>query len=200
MVASAVADRPRVDLRRNGIGDGSCAFEADLPDEAGADPDALTVVAVSPSTGLETPLALALPEARASEAAVAAPLARVLDQLDVLIAAQRRSQIIQREAAETLAGTAAQVEALSSAEDGIGAALELVRGAQDDLGRRVGDVEVFLMRLDRTLAGFDERIRELTVAADRPMRRAVALLMLLGATSTAAAALACLLLLRRAAL
>jgi hypothetical protein len=124
----------------------------------------------------------------------------VLDQLDVLIAAQRRSQIVQREASEALAGAAAQVQALSGAENGIGAALALVRGAQEDLGRRVADVEVFLLRLDRTLAGFDERIRELSSAADRPMRRAAALIVLLGATSSVAAVAACLLLLRRAAL
>ncbi|MDJ1159982.1 hypothetical protein QNA08_17350 [Chelatococcus sp. SYSU_G07232] len=197
MVASGVADRPRIDLRRNGIGDGAHAFEVQLPDFAMQQTEQLSVVAVSPSTGQEVMLRVPSQDERAAEAAVSAPLARVLDQLDVLIAAQRRSQIIQREAAEILRATAEEVEKLSSTEDGIGAALEVVRANQDELSRRVSDVEVFLMRFDRTLADFDERIRDLAAAADRPMRRAVTLLAALGAISAVAAIAAVALLLVR---
>lgn len=125
------------------------------------------------------------------------PLGRVLDQLDVLIAAQRRSQIIQREAAEALRATAEQVEKMSSNEEGVGAAVELVRASQAELTRRVSDIEVFLMRFDRTLADFDERIRELTNTADRPMRRAVTLLGAIGVVAAASSIAALLVLVGR---
>ncbi|ALA19941.1 MULTISPECIES: hypothetical protein [Chelatococcus] len=184
-VLSTVADKPRVDLRRNGVGDGAHAFEVELPEFVLHHADQLSIIATSPSTGQEVALRMPSQDERAAEAAMNTPLGRVLDQLDVLIAAQRRSQIIQREAAEALRMTAEQVEKMSSNEEGIGAAVELVRASQAELTRRVSDIEVFLMRFDRTLADFEERIRDLTHTADRPMRRAVTLL---GALSLVAAA------------
>lgn len=182
MVASATADKPRVDLRRNGIGDGNFAFEVELPPSlSGANMrDQMTVIAVSPATGEETVLDTPSNDERAAEAAVAAPLSRVMDQLEVLIAAQRRSQIIQRESVEAMRATAEQVEKMSSQEDGVGAALEMMRGSRDDLTQRISDVEVFLLRFDNVLSELDRRIRDLGNAADRPMRRAVSLLIMLG--------------------
>ena len=47
MVVSATADMPRVDLRRNGIGDGGHAFEVELPEAIAGVSSSLTVVAVS---------------------------------------------------------------------------------------------------------------------------------------------------------
>ena len=47
MVVSATADLPRVDLRRNGIGDGGHAFEVELPEALAGVTASLTVVAVS---------------------------------------------------------------------------------------------------------------------------------------------------------
>ncbi|NIX78346.1 hypothetical protein [Microvirga terricola] len=187
VVASTTADRPRIDLRRNGIGDGAYAFEVELPDAVGNEPDALEVVAFSRTTGEEVVLPAPSQGERAAEAAISAPLNRVLDQLEVLIAAQRRSQIILREAAEAMRGTAEQVEQMSSKEDGVGAALEVVRSSQGELVQRVADVELFLMRFDQIIASFDERIKDLANAADRPMRRAVAILIMLTAVSAVGA-------------
>jgi len=187
MVASATADRPRVDLRRNGIGDGAYAFEVELPVSVSQDLGDLEVVAVSRKTGEEIVLPAPTQDERAAEAAISAPLNRVLQQLEVLITAQHRSQIILREAVEGIRETAGQVERMASQEDGIGAALEVVRSNHGELAQRIADVEVFHMRFDKMIAGFDERIAELANAADRPMRRAVAVLIALAGISAASA-------------
>jgi len=197
MVASATADLPRVDLRRNGIGDGGYAFEVELAESLANVSESLTVVAVSPSTGEEIILQSPTQTERAAEAAITVPLNRVLDRMDLLIEAQRRSQLMQREASEALRSTAQQVEAITSQESGINAALEIVTSTQAELSRRVADIEVFHLRFDKVLADFDTRIEDLTKAADRPFRRAVALLIALCGLSTASAVVTLIVVLRR---
>jgi hypothetical protein len=187
MVASGTADMARVDLRRNGIGDGSHAYEVDLPEDFAAASGSLTVVAVSPATGEEVVLQAPSQDERAAEAAISAPLNKVLDRLELLIEAQRRSQILQREAAETLRKTANSIEEITSQDNGIASALDVVRAMQADLATKISDVEVFHLRFDKTLADFDRRIEDLTNAADRPMKRAVALLIAFGGTSAVCA-------------
>lgn len=196
MISSGQADRPRIDLRRNGIGDGAYAFEVDIPAELAGQAQNLSIIAVSQSTGEEVPLRVPSQDERAAEAAISAPIGRVLEQLEVLIIAQRRSQIIQREASEAIEVTAAKVKEIVSSENGIETALETVRTSQEDLTRRVADMEVFLMRFDRTLAGFDERVTELANAADRPMRRAIGLLIMLCSVAAASALASIVMLLR----
>jgi hypothetical protein len=185
MIASATADLPRVDLRRNGIGDGGHAFEVELPEAVASRSDSLAVVAVSPETGQEVVLRAPSQDERAAEAAVSGPLHRVLDRIELLIEAQRRSQIVQRETVATLRTTSKQIDEIVDQEDGIRAALDLVRASQSELAGKIADIEVFHLRFDRILADFDKRIRELATAADRPMRRAVALLIALGGFSAA---------------
>jgi len=185
MVASATADMARVDLRRNGIGDGSHAYEVELPETDSADSASLTVVAVSPTTGEETVLQAPSQSERAAEAAISAPLNKVLDRLELLIEAQRRSQALQREASQTMRDTAAKVEEITTHENGIGPALDTVRAMQVELSTRIAEVEVFHLRFDRTLADFDRRIEDLSNTADRPMKRAVAILIAFGGISVA---------------
>lgn len=187
MIASATADRPRIDLRRNGIGDGAYAFEVELPESVSQDLGELEVVAVLRKTGEEIVLPAPSQDERAAEAVISAPLNRVLQQLEVLISAQHRSQIILREAVEAIRDTAGQVEQMSSKEDGIGAALEVVRSNHRELAQRISDVEIFHMRFDKMIASFDDRIKELASTADRPMRRAVAVLVLLTSISAISA-------------
>ncbi|WP_201829981.1 hypothetical protein [Microvirga zambiensis] len=183
MVVSATADLPRVDLRRNGIGDGGHAFEVELPEALAGVTESLTVVAVSSVTGEEIVLRSPSQDERAAEAAVSGPLNRVLDRLEILIEAQRRSQILQRDVVESIRTTSKQVDEIVSQEDGIGAALELVRSSQTEITEKISGIEVFHMRFDKVLSDFDKRIGELTTAADRPMRRAVALLIAFGGLS-----------------
>lgn len=196
MVVSGTADLPRIDLRRNGIGDGGHAFEVELPEAVASVSDSLAVVAVSPTTGEEIVLRAPSQDERVAEAAISGPLNRVLDRLELLIEAQRRSQILQREAAETLRGTSKQIDEIVGQEDGIGAALELVRANQAELAEKISGIEVFHLRFDKVLAGFDKRIQELTSAADRPMRRAVALLIAFGGLSAVSAIMTLVILLR----
>lgn len=196
MVVSATADLPRVDLRRSGIGDGGHAFEVELPEAVAGVSDSLTVVAVSSRTGEEIILRAPSQDERAAEAAISGPLNRVLDRIELLIEAQRRSQIMQREVAETLRGTSKQVDEIVGQEDGIQAALDVVRNSQTELAEKISSIEVFHLRFDKVLADFDKRIEELTTAADRPMRRAVALLIAFGGLSAASAVAALVILLR----
>lgn len=187
MICSATADLPRVDLRRNGIGDGGHAFEVELPEAVAGISSNLAVVAVSPSTGEEVVLQSPSQDERAAEAAISGPLNRVLDRLELLIEAQRRSQFVQREVSNVLRDTSKQIDEIVGQENGIGAALDVVRASQTELAGKIANIEVFHMRFDTVLADFDKRIRELTTAADRPMRRAVALLIAFGGLSAASA-------------
>jgi hypothetical protein len=187
MVASATADMARVDLRRNGIGDGSHAFEIELPEDVAASASSLEVVAVSPATGAETVLQVPTSSERAAEAAISGPLNKVLDRLELLIEAQRRSQIVQRESVQTMRDTAAKVEEIVTQEDGIGQALATVRKMQAEISERIAEAEVVNLRFDKTLADFDRRIEDLANSADRPMRRAVAILIAFGGISAVSA-------------
>ncbi|UVF20407.1 hypothetical protein HPT29_004445 [Microvirga terrae] len=195
-IASATADMPRVDLRRNGIGDGGHAFEVELPDSVGQDTAGLAVVAIAPSTGEELVLQAPSQHERAAEAAINAPLSRVFDRLDLLIEAQRRSQVLQREAVESLRGTSAQISEIVGEENGIAAALDAVRANQSDLAKKISDIEVFHMRFDRVLADFGKQIDDLGSSVDRPMKRAVTLLMAFGGISAVSAIAALVVLLR----
>jgi len=193
---SGTADLPRIDLRRNGIGDGGHAFEVELPESIAAVSDSLTVVAVSTKTGEEIVLRSPSQDERAAEAAISGPLNRVLDRMELLIEAQRRSQVVQREVVETLRGTSKQIDEILGQEDGIKSAVDLVRSSQTELTERIAGIEVFHLRFDKVLADFDKRIEELTTAADRPMRRAVALLVTFGGLSAVSAIATLVLLLR----
>jgi hypothetical protein len=196
VVASATADMPRVDLRRNGVGDGGHAFEIELPDAAGQGTAGFSVIATSPSTGEELVLRSPSQDERAAEAAINAPLSRVFDRLELLIEAQRRSQLLQRETVEALRGTSDQINAMVSEEDGIAAALDVIRTNQSDLAKKISDIEVFHMRFDRIISDFGQQIEDLGSSVDRPMRRAVALLIAFGAISAASAIAALVVLLR----
>ncbi len=168
-VATVVADRPRIDLRRNGIGDGAYSFDIPLPPEARASPDGVTVVAVSPSDGSQTVLRRPTADERAAEAAIATPMARVMEKLDWLVAAQRQIAVGQRDATVVLRDTASRLDRLASTEGELGEALSLLRGGQKELTSRVEALEVFLVRFDATLKSFDERL----VALDSRNRSSV---------------------------
>ncbi|TYC53067.1 hypothetical protein FMN50_15955 [Rhodobacterales bacterium] len=160
-VLSKVADTPRIDLRRNGIGDGSYAFDLELPQAAAASPEGLSVVAESPRDGTQHKLPRPSAEERAAEAAVALPLSMVMHKLDRLIEVQRQSAIGQRDATGVLRETTQRIDALASNEGELGEALAILKNGQNDLAQRVKELEVFLLRFDTTLKGFDDRLKTL---------------------------------------
>jgi hypothetical protein len=159
VIATTLADQARIDLRRNGVGDGSHAFDFRI-DAAIAIDDTISFRAVA-ANGESAPLRLASVDERAAEAAVSVPLDRVLERLDLLLAFQKQLTIGQR---DTLAGTRALTERVGtlSAEGGaIDTAVDRVGQSQADLVQRVASIEVFLARFDTTLGGFDKRMAQL---------------------------------------
>ncbi|QPO11979.1 hypothetical protein IT893_00115 [Thalassospira sp. A40-3] len=156
------AENERVDLRRNGIGDGKHAFEVELPDAAVASVESLTVCAVMPGTKEEITLRIPSQSEQEAHTALNAPLGKILDRLDRLLAAQHILQNGQREAAKRLVSASKRMDELASADDGIEAGVKLVRNGQEELSSRVDELEVFLVRFDKSLGGFDERLSALT--------------------------------------
>lgn len=156
------AENERVDLRRNGIGDGAHAFEAELPEAALASVENVTVFAITPETGDQIELRIPSQSEQQAQSAVNAPLSKILDRLDRLLAAQHILQNGQREAAKRLVDASKRMDELASADDGIEAGVKLVRTGQEELNSRVEELEVFLVRFDKSLGGFDERLSALT--------------------------------------
>jgi len=143
VVAAVTADRPRPDLKANGIGDGLYAFEASLGEEPLAG-DTLAAVAISPSTGQRVTLARRAPSPR-SAAAAAAPAA--VPAQDIVNGAQRRAVAAMQAAERKFDDAAARLMRAPEMTQ----ALEEIRVAQRDLARRIGEAEVFLVRFDGVL-------------------------------------------------
>lgn len=169
--AEVVADQSRIDLRRNGIGDGRHAFSMELSDETVAARDRLVILGVSPTTGVELELRLPPPAELAAEAAIAVPLARFFDRVEALIALNRRGQLAQKELVEKLDEMSARMTASNVARD---EAAETARA--DHISQRLGELDVFLMRFDATMRGFDERLIAIRKEAQRPLRQATVIL------------------------
>lgn len=170
-VAEIVADQSRVDLRRNGIGDGRHAFSMEIDDETAAARDRLVILGMSPATGSELELRLPPQAELAAEAAIAVPLARFFDRVEALIALNRRGQLAQKELVEKLDEMSARMTASNVTRD---EAAEAARA--DHISQRLGELDVFLMRFDATMRGFDERLIAIRKEAQRPLRQATMLL------------------------
>lgn len=156
-IAEAIADKERPDLRRNNIGDGAHAFDVMLPQFAAIRAGELVVVAISGS-GVEQALRVPKPDEQAAEALIAAPMTRILDKLDMLMAAQRQLQVNQRSlqrAAPVIDGTgnASPVDLVD-----ISGSIEGLRG---DFNQRLTELDVHLMRMDGVVAGLEKRIEAL---------------------------------------
>lgn len=148
-IAELPADKPRSDLKRNGIGDGAHAFDIQLPEDAVARAREIEVVAQSPS-GEERVLHAPSLDEQAAEQLIAAPLSRVLDRLELLMNAQRQLQLGHRAMQRSADG--AEQQPVSDAVTG------LIDETREDIGRRLSDLEVYLMRFDGVVAGMEARI------------------------------------------
>lgn len=89
------------------------------------------------------------------------PLAVVMEKVDRLIVAQRQSAVGQRDATAVLRETVQRIDALASNEGELGEAMSLLKNGQGDLSQKVKELEVFLLRFDTTLKGFDDRLKVL---------------------------------------
>jgi hypothetical protein len=170
-VAEVVADQSRIDLRRNGIGDGRHAFSMELDDATVAARDRLVILGISPATGVEMELRLPPPAELAAEAAIAVPLARFFDRVEALIALNRRGQLAQKELVEKLDEVTERLAGNAVKRD---EAAETARA--DHISQRLSELDVFLMRFDATMRGFDERLITIRKEAQRPLRQATVIL------------------------
>lgn len=175
VIAETVADRNRADLRRNGIGDGNHAFEILLPETALARAAELVVVARN-GKGTEEKLRVPNADEQAAEALIAAPLTQVLDKLDLLMAAQRQLQVSQRSflRAQQIdqSGEETQTVGLMEISDSI-------EGLGTEIGQRLNELDVHLMRLDGVIGGMEDKITDLQKRSGSDLKPVLLLLFVL---------------------
>ncbi|OOG69797.1 hypothetical protein B0E45_15810 [Sinorhizobium sp. A49] len=172
-VAEAIADRNRPDLKRNGIGDGKHAFEIALPEAVQKRSRDLVVMAIT-GDGAGQPLRVPQPDEQAAEALIAAPLTRVLDKLDVLMAAQRQLQISQRSLQRVphIGADAAEGDGAEDPSAGID-------GLRADVSQRLDELDVHLLRMDGVVAGMEKTLAALQKRAGGDTKPLVLLLFVL---------------------
>ncbi|QRY65505.1 hypothetical protein JVX98_07765 (plasmid) [Ensifer sp. PDNC004] len=173
VIAEALADRNRPDLKRNGIGDGNHAFEIALPEMASARSGELVVLAATGKGG-ELPLRVPKPDEQAAEALIAAPLAKVLDKLDVLMAAQRQLQVSQRSALRSKVDDGDEAES-----PGLAAISDDVANLRGEITQRLTDLDVHLMRLDGVIASMEKSLNALKQRSNGDLKPAFLLLFVL---------------------
>jgi hypothetical protein len=172
-VLETVAGQGRIDLRRNGIGDGRHAFAMELDEATVAARGELSVIGVSPSTGAELELRLPPPAELAAEAAIAVPLARFFDRVEALIALNRRMQLAQKELNDKLDALAARLDERHGAIANDG---EAAADQAEAIGRRLAELDVFQLRFDAALRGIDERLTTIRTEAKAPLRQVTVIL------------------------
>jgi hypothetical protein len=173
VIAEAVADRNRPDLRRNGIGDGKHAFEIALPDPVRSRASDIVVVARN-GNGSEQALRVPQPDEQAAEALIAAPLTKVLDKLDVLMASQRQLQVSQRSLQRT-----SEIDADKPESTGLTDVNNAVESLRVDIGQRLNDLDVHLMRMDGVVAGMEKNLNMLRKRANGELKPLLLLLFVL---------------------
>jgi hypothetical protein len=171
-VLTATADKARIDLRRNGIGDGRHAFEISVPDQLLGEAQAsLKVVAIHPETGAVQDLAIPTVEQRSIEMAASTPFNAIMDRMDILIALQREAH------RDRLKALKAAEEAPAMSEEGL--TLDALRAEQETMTAQIRELEVCLVRLDGTLAGLSGTMSNLA-ERDRHSVRPHLMLLALG--------------------
>jgi hypothetical protein len=93
------------------------------------------------------------PDEQAAEALIAAPLAKVLDKLDLLMASQRQLQVSQR--------ALQRAPDVDKTETGLTDVRNAVESLWVNIGQRLNDLDVHLMRLDGVVAGLEKNLSAL---------------------------------------
>ena len=181
-VQEVVADQSRVDLRRNGIGDGRHAFAMELDDSVVAARADLVIIGVSPSTGVALELRLPPPAELAAEAAIAVPLARFFDRVEALIVLQRRSQLTQKELLDKVGELGLRLTEYRQREQEAKQSGEAE--GQDAIAARLAEIDVFQLRFDQTLKSFDDRLVAIRKEARAPLRQVTVILCFLSSLAS----------------
>ncbi len=159
LLGRGIADHPREDLAGGGIGDGRHAFEIDIALPPDRDPARVVALIRSPDTGATRILTQPSAEEALLDRALAPHLQRIADAINGLRHDQRRLAAAQQGIGRLL--QALQEGAAADRKDRT-AAIErqderhaaLADGIRD-VAERAGGLEVFLLRMDTTLRGFD---------------------------------------------
>ena len=166
VLGRTLADRPREDLLGGNFGDGHHAFEAELELPAGFDPARVVAVVAAPSTGTIATFAQPSAEEKLLERTLAPHLVRIGAGLDAarrdhqqLAAAQQSIARILREMQDRAAD--GQAGAATAQQAALG---ETLHGLQE----RVAGLEVFLVRMDTTLRGFDDALKVKSTKSHAP--------------------------------
>jgi hypothetical protein len=161
-LAIVIADKPRVDLRRNGIGDGGHAFDLELPKDNALPGARLRVVAVHRESGANVELRIPSDAERAAEAAFSTPLGPILDRLESATLAQRRIQSGHTAVLRELTAAARQIADVAGGDSGLADAVKAMRDGQQAIADRFAEMEVVFLRFDSVLAEFHQRLDALS--------------------------------------
>jgi hypothetical protein len=166
-LAIVLADKPRVDLRRNGVGDGAHAFDIELQRPAAR---GLRAVAVHPAGGADLELDVPTSSERTAEAALAASFGPVLDRLEMAVLAQRRIQSRQAASVGELSAAAQRIGDVAVADGGLVDTVKSLAGQQQSIADRLTELEVLLMRFDSVAHGFSARLDALARQHVHPVK------------------------------
>ena len=160
LLTKTMAEKPRIDLRRNGIGDGAHAFDVEL--EAIPVGASLRIVVSHPDDGGED-LELLAPteEERVAAATFAASFGPVLNRLETAIVAQRRIQTGHTTSLGELTETARRLADVAIADGGLVDTVQGLRERQQAIADRLSELEVFLVRFDGVIGDFNTRLEAL---------------------------------------
>ncbi|MBP2230840.1 hypothetical protein J2847_004149 [Azospirillum agricola] len=189
VLGRVLADRPRADLAANGIGDGGHAFEAETALPEDGDPRRVVAVIRSPSTGAVETFRQPDAEEQRLDRLLAPHLQRIAERIDSVRRDQRQLAAAQQGVGRLLRdlneGIAADRATGAQAGHAQADRQEALAEAVRELTERIGGLEVFLVRMDSTLRGFDSAIADNGTKGNRPS----ALAMLSGAAGAFVATL-----------
>ena len=166
-VAVVVADKPRIDLRRNGVGDGAHAFDVELQRPVAR---ALRAVAMHPDGGSDLELDVPAPSERTAAATIAASFGPVLDRLESAIVAQRRIQSRQSASLGELSTAAQRLADVAIADGGLVDTVKGLGERQQSMTDRLSELEVLLVRFDGVTHSFNSRLEALAKQHAHPVQ------------------------------
>lgn len=178
LLGRCVADRPRDDLAGGGIGDGCHAFETEIALPPDIDGSRVVAVIRSPGSGATQTFTQPSAEERLLDQALAPHFQRIADRIEILRGDHRRlaagQQGLGRLLRDLQEGIAADRKDSKALADGQSALAAEIRDEIREVTERIASLEVFLLRMDTTLRGFDT---SLTAKGGQPGRPSITTLL-----------------------
>jgi hypothetical protein len=166
-LAVTLADKPRTDLRQNGVGDGAHAFDIELERSLAG---ALRAVAMHPEGGPDLELDVPVLSERTAEAAIAASFGPVLDRLEVAILAHRRTHNRQAGLLGELNAATQRLADIAAGNGGLTDTVKTLGERQQSIADRLSEFEVFLLRFDGLMGEFNKRLEALAKQHIHPVK------------------------------